>query len=123
MLFCKVLIPETGACYNKFEHHSVVYPHLYFDRQGNMSTIRLEAKLLKMGEWTILQLPKEVSAKLPSRALTMVKGTISNTPFRAALEPDGRGSHWFKLDEQMLKDAKTKAGDSVTVEMEPTKEW
>lgn len=88
-----------------------------------MSTIRFEAKLFKINSWTILHLPKDASAKLPSRGLTMIKGTINGSPFRAALEPDGKGSHWFRVDKAFSKATGVGAGDSVTLEIEPTKEW
>jgi hypothetical protein len=35
-----------------------------------MSTIRFEAKLFKIGSWTLLKLPKSASARLPSRGMT-----------------------------------------------------
>ena len=82
-----------------------------------MSTIRFEAKLFKIGSWTILRLPESASMMLPSRGMVMVKGSINGSPFQAALEPDGRGSHWFKVDEKMLKDAKANVGDTVKLEM------
>jgi hypothetical protein len=58
-----------------------------------MSTIHFEAKLFKIDSWTFLRLPKSASAKLPSRGMTMVEGTINGSRFQAALEPDGQGSH------------------------------
>lgn len=88
-----------------------------------MSTINFEAKLYKIGSWTILRLPKSASDKLPSRGLAMVKGTINDSPFQTALEPDGKFSHWFKLDQSLLKLAKADVGDTVTLAIEPTKEW
>src|SRR5215212_3541258 len=60
--------------------------------QGNISTIRFEAKLFKIGSWTLLKLPKSASAKLPSRGMTMVEGTINDFRFQATLDPDGKGS-------------------------------
>lgn len=98
---------------------------------GRLPTImiRFEAKLLKIGTWTILHLPGDASAKLPSRGMIMVKGTISNIPFKTLLEPDGRygpglrPSHWFAPSKNLLDDAKASAGDTVSVEIEPTKEW
>ena len=39
---------------------------------------------------TFLTLPKNASAKLPSRGMTTVEGTINGFPFRATLEPDGQ---------------------------------
>jgi hypothetical protein len=88
-----------------------------------MSTIDFEAKLSKIGSWTILRVPKAASSKLPSRGMTVVEGTINGHNFKTALEPDGKGSHWFRVDEKLLKAAGSSAGDTVTLEIEPTKEW
>lgn len=94
-----------------------------------MSAIRFEAKLININSWTILHLPPEESAKLPSRGMTMVKGTVNDIPFKAMLEPDGRygqgkkPSHWFAPDEKLLDEANAAAGDTVQVTIEPTKEW
>lgn len=91
--------------------------------------IKFETKLFKIKDWTILGLPLEASAQLPSRGMIMVKGTINDIPFKTLLEPDGKywpgkgSSHWFRPDEKLLKDAKSKAGDSVKVSLEPTKDW
>jgi hypothetical protein len=38
-----------------------------------------------------LILPKNASAKLPTRGPTSVEGTINDHPFKATLEPDGQG--------------------------------
>lgn len=77
----------------------------------------------------ILHLPSDASAKLPSRGMTMVKGTVNGVSFKALLEPDGKygpglkPSHWFAPDKKLLHDAKAKAGDTVEVSLESTKEW
>jgi hypothetical protein len=87
------------------------------------STIRFSAKLVrpeateKILSETVLTLPKNASAKLPSRSRTMVEGTINAFPFRAALEPDGKGSHWLKVNKAMQDAAGADAGDTVTVEI------
>lgn len=94
-----------------------------------MSAIQFETKLYAINSWTILHLPEEASAKLPSRGMTMVKGTLNGVPFETLLEPDGhygqgiKPSHWFRPSEKLLKEAKAKVGDTVKVEMESTKEW
>ena len=91
--------------------------------QETKSTIRFGAKLLrpkateKIGSWTLLTLPKNASAKLPSRGMTMVEGTINGFPFRAALEPDGQGSHWLSVNKALHDAAGADAGDTVTVEI------
>ena len=94
-----------------------------------MSTIRFETTLSKINSWTILRLPESASAELPSRGMTMVSGTINGVPFKTLLEPDGRyapgknSSHWFRPDAKLLADASAKAGDTVQVSLEPSKEW
>jgi hypothetical protein len=86
-------------------------------------TIRFEAKLSEIGSLTILRLPKNASAKLPSRGMTMVEGTINDVQFQVPLEPDGKGSHWFKVDPSMRVAIKADAGDTVRLNVEPVKEW
>lgn len=91
--------------------------------------ISFETKLYKINSWTILRLPEEASAQLPSRGMTMVAGSLNHVPFKTLLEPDGRygggrkPSHWFAPNKKLLKEAKAAAGDVVKVALEPTKEW
>src|SRR6185436_17140454 len=73
----------------------------------------------KTGSWTFLILPKDASAKLPSRSMTAVEGTINGFPFRATLEPDGQKSHWLKVNRKMSEAAGADAGDVVTLEVAP----
>jgi hypothetical protein len=90
--------------------------------QEPKSTILFSAKLFgsnaneKTGPWT-LTFPKNASAKLPSRGITTVEGTINASPFRAALEPDGKGSHWLRVNKTMRDAAGADALDTVTVEI------
>jgi hypothetical protein len=88
-----------------------------------MTTIRFETTPLKIGDWTILRLPKSASARLPSRGMALVEGTINGVPSKIVLEPDGKGSHWFRADSGLRKAAGIGAGDAVTVTVEPSKEW
>ena len=82
-----------------------------------------KTKLVKIGSLNRLHLPKSESSKLPSRGVAMVEGTINGNKFQAALEPDGKGSHWFSVDAAMQKSIKAKLGDSVTLDIDPAKEW
>ena len=66
-----------------------------------MPVIRFEAKLFSIDTWVILRLPIGASAKLPSRGQVMAKGTINDFQFQTALEPDGKGSHWFRVDKDV----------------------
>lgn len=88
-----------------------------------MPVINFEAKLININSWDIIILPEEASAKLPSRGMTMVSGKINNFNFTAPLEPDGKGSHWFKPDENLIKNGEITAGQKINIEIEPLKEW
>ena len=76
----------------------------------------------KAVSWTFLTLPKEASAKLPSRGQTTVEGALNGWPFRATLEPDGQGGHWLKVDRKMRGAAGAEAGDLITLEIAPVAE-
>ena len=88
-----------------------------------MPKIRFQAKLTAIGAQTILRVPKAASNKLPSRGMSMVEGTFNGHAFQAPLEPDGMGSHWFRVSNTMLKAARAKVGDSVSVALEPMASW
>lgn len=98
-------------------------------KQENSPKIHFETKLFKIKSWIILRLPPDASAKLPSRGMVMVTGTINDIPFKALLEPDGRyapgqkSSHWFKPDKKLLNDANVSVDDTVQVSLELSKEW
>ncbi len=91
-------------------------------RQETKPTICFSAKLSplksneKLESWTIT-LPKGASAKLPSRGMAMVEGMINAFPFRAALEPDGKGSHALTVNKNMRTAAGADAVDTVMVEI------
>ena len=88
-----------------------------------MSTIRFETTPLQIGDWTILRLPEKASAKLPSRGMTLVEGTINGFHSQIVLEPDGKGSHWFRVDSGLRKAAGISASGVVTMAIEPSKAW
>ena len=92
------------------------------------ASIRFKAKLFrpaeseKGGSWTFLTLPQNASAKLPSRGMTAIEGTINGFHFQATLEPDGEKSHWLKVDRKLCEAAGADAGDVVTLEIAPAAE-
>lgn len=87
--------------------------------------IRFKAKLFrpveseKPGSWMCLVLPKAASAKLPSRGMTAIEGTINDFAFQARLEPDGQKSHWLRVDRKLSEAARAEAGDVVRLEITP----
>ncbi len=88
-----------------------------------MPAIRFEATLFKVHDWTLLKLPQNVSAKLPSRGMVFAEGSLDGVNFQVPLEPDGKGSHWFRVDDDLFEKIEANAGDTVNVEMESMKEW
>lgn len=86
--------------------------------------VRFNAKLHRPADaptsaWTFLVLPSDASGKLPSRGMVSVSGTINGFPFRATLEPDGKKSHWLKVNRKMSDGARAAAGDTVAIELVP----
>jgi hypothetical protein len=89
------------------------------------ATIRFKAKLLqprltgRAASWSFVVLPKTASARLHSRGMATVDGTLNTIRFRATLQPDGRKSHWFKVSRQLRESAGAAAGDAVVLELVP----
>jgi len=90
------------------------------------SKVRFKAKLLQPAEtgknesWTFLILAKNVSAKLPSRGMEVVEGTLNGVHFETTAEPDGQKSHWLKFDRKLCDSAGADAGAVVTMEIAPS---
>lgn len=93
------------------------------NQSATVPAIRFEAVPSTIDNSTILRLPEEASAMLPSRGQVAVQGTINAQQFRTVLEPDGNRGHWMRVDEQLRRAAGIRPGDTVTVEIDPTKEW
>jgi hypothetical protein len=86
--------------------------------------IRFKAKLSRPAEpkgatWNFLVLPATASKQLPTRSMVTVEGTLAGQPFQATLEPDGQGSHWFKVEKKLREAAGVAAGDSVALQIAP----
>ena len=89
------------------KHAHALWMFRYVVLSRNMTrpgtAIRFQARLLrpagpvKGNSWMFLVLPKNASAKLPTRAATTVEGVLNGHPFKAMLEPDGKKSHWLKV--------------------------
>ena len=87
------------------------------------TTIRFDATLYTIDDWTILRLPESASETLPSRGQVAIQGTINGHPFQTVLEPDGSSGHWIRVDGDLQHAAAIRAGDIATLEIEPVKDW
>ena len=84
------------------------------------ATIGFDGVLERIGDRTIVRLPADASAGLPSRGQVAVVGTIEGRALETVVEPDGRRGHWLAID----ADLAAALGDgTVTVELTPTKAW
>lgn len=81
-----------------------------------MSGIRFESHIATIGDRSIVRIPDDASAQLPSRGQVAVTGVLNGTPFSSVLEPDGFKGHWLDL-------ADGAPGDTVVGELHPTKDW
>lgn len=85
--------------------------------------IQFETELIQIKSWTIIRLPKNISKELPSRGMVMVEATINNIDFKVPLEPDGIGSHWFKVSETLCEEIGLKVGNMISLSIRPTTTW
>ena len=88
-----------------------------------MPAIRFDARPYTTEKTIILKLPKQASAKLPSRGQVAVRGTFNGRAFQTVLEPDGNFGHWMRVDGKVQKAAASVAGSTATVEIEPREDW
>lgn len=88
-----------------------------------VSTLRFETTLYSLKRSTILRLPEAISKQLPSRGQVAVTGTLNGHELTAVLEPDGNWGHWLKITTALQQAAGVKAGDTVSCELTPTKNW
>src|SRR5262245_16735093 len=93
------------------------------ERRPARPAICFEAEMRKVGRWTIVELPADASAELPSRGQVAVRGVINRREFETVLEPDGRRGHWLRIDEKLRRALKASEGDVLAFEVEPTKDW
>ena len=90
---------------------------------ANRSILSFKATPFKIKTWLIVRLPEKISLKLPSRGLVMAKVTLSQTSFIIPLEPDGRGSHWFKIDHSLQKTALLRQSVPLKIDLELVTDW
>ena len=93
------------------------------ERAPTTTAVRFEAEAHETGRWTIVRLPDAASAALPSRGQIAVTGVMNGHAFRTILEPDGRRGHWLKVDRELQRAVAVGEGETVSLEVEPTKDW
>ena len=100
---------------------------VHSDMPTRAGVIRFSATLQRPSEdqgtrsksWLAVILPGRASAKLPSRGMVSVQGTINGHALVASLHPDGRGGHWLKVDPALQAQCGVCEGDRVTLAIAP----
>lgn len=88
-----------------------------------MQSISFSGRITKIGTTYLTAVPLELSKAFSTRGMLMIEGRVANSYIHCPLEPDGRGSHWLKIDDLLLRSLKFKAGDSVKVEIWESDKW
>lgn len=85
--------------------------------------ISFDAVITAIGPITLVKLPSHISQQLPSRGMVMVSGTLNGHTVTLALEPDGKGSHWFEVADWIKKETGLADGDTVSLDLSVLSEW
>ncbi len=85
--------------------------------------IVFEAVLSQLGSRKIIRIPLSASERLPSRGMVMIQGTMNGAVFQAPLEPDGRGSHWLDISDELVERAGAAIGQAASFSIEPMDVW
>ena len=85
--------------------------------------IRFRTALEAVGTATILRLPEQASARLPSRGQVAAHATIDGHEVTTVVEPDGAKGHWIKVSAALPQEAGLAAGDVVSVTLQVAADW
>ena len=91
--------------------------------QTTGTAIRFAATLEAIDAATIVRLPKDASAGLPSRGQVAVQGELNGREFLTVLEPDGLRGHWMTVPPGLQRAARVRAGDVATVDVQVVSDW
>ncbi|MCD1284724.1 MULTISPECIES: YdeI/OmpD-associated family protein [unclassified Brevibacterium] len=87
------------------------------------SAITFSSTAEVLNERAILRLTAEASTQLPSRGQVAVTGAAAGQEFTTVVEPDGMRGHWISVDDDLWSKMQVSPGDTVQVEVTPTKDW
>jgi Domain of unknown function (DUF1905)/Bacteriocin-protection, YdeI or OmpD-Associated len=72
--------------------------------------------------WGFVVLPKSVSDSLSRRGRLTANVEINGVMSLVTLEPDGKLSHWLRIDSALMEEAGVAFGDQVEVNLNPLKQ-
>lgn len=86
-------------------------------------TITCHATVGTINGQMIVLLPEEASVKLPSRGQVYVTGMLDGQEFSTVLEPDGRWSHWIRVDDALQRAPGLRQADKVSLTLTTKDTW
>lgn len=91
--------------------------------QQTAAAISFTATLCSIDSSVIVRLPKDASARLPSRGQVAVEASLNGQNFRTVLEPDGLRGHWLKVDDDLQQAAGVGVGDTIKLVVTAVSDW
>lgn len=88
-----------------------------------MTPLSFKAIPIEINAWTIIRLPADISSMLPSRGMVMVSAVINGLSVALPLEPDGMGSHWFSINDDLGDMLKLEQDQPVSVSISTMEDW
>ena len=84
-----------------------------------MADYKFSSKIIDINGWKIVLIPMYISKMIPSRGMVMVDAQIDDQQLTLALEPDGKGSHFFRVDGL----SNLQVNDMISMSISPTDSW
>lgn len=88
-----------------------------------MSMYTFEASLITIKHVSLIKIPPEISQKLPSRGMNMAEIQIEDYKATLPLEPDGKDSHFFILEDRAFKSHPLSLSCPYIITLNLIKEW
>jgi hypothetical protein len=82
-----------------------------------------QGQVERLGDRLVVRLPGEASDVLPSRGQVAADARVNGHPWTTVVEPDGRRGHWLAVDPPLQQALGLQGGETVDVELTPTKAW
>ncbi|MBM6405876.1 DUF1905 domain-containing protein [Phycicoccus sp. CSK15P-2] len=87
------------------------------------TTVEFSGAVEVLGPVTLVRLPDDASAALPSRGQVAVHGSFAGRELATVVEPDGRRGHWLRVQDTLASAAGVEEGDPVEVTLVVAEEW
>ena len=91
--------------------------------KSTTASIEFSSEFEVINDRSIVRLPDEASAELPSRGQVAARARIDDADFVTVVEPEGLRGHWLNIDDDLAERLGAEPGQRVSVSLTPTKDW